>query len=382
MLFDVLPAALFKPLAAPGAQVYAGILSDLYTESQRAPHPLSRAIVLDIIIHHTVSASADPLASADETLGYLVSCGWLRSDIQHNDSPTGYLYTASYALTPHAFRLLSLVNAESSLNGQLLAIHDLLQTALRDPDAEPRLHEAAHLTAQLQNDLKDWQHNMRNAEINFNFNLSQNIVEAAAKLEAKGYAQARLVRENFQSLDRLLAGIVARQSQTLRRAPDDALGNKLSALITYLLSADPDTFTKISAPLINLFDGGDADTVTRPAESVPNVYAGAFVVDSAIPTAPTAVQIETARRETARQINRPINRERVSRLAQTLLLDKSEVSAADVAQSGAADLSLLLQLRLYGDGLLGYRVEDGAWVEVNGLSFRDFIMRREGVSES
>jgi hypothetical protein len=384
MFFDALPPALFKPLTAPGAKVYASILSDLYAESRRAPHPLSRAVVLDIVIHHTVSASADPLASADETLNYLESCGWVRSEIRRDvvaslmperlyaagDGPPGRLYTTVYALTPHAFRLLGLVNPDGDAppSSPLLAIHDLLQIALRDPDAGPRLGEAARLTAQLQAGLKEQQHNPAKDDVTLTPALYQNIIDAAARLETK-YPQARFIRETFQSFDRLLADMVAHRPLTPAHPADNALRHKLSSLITSLLSADPDSFTKTAAPLINLFTAGDADTVSPAAESAPP-----FVPDPASPPAPTAAQIEAARRETARQINRPINRERVSRLAQALLRDKTEVRAAEVAQIGAADLSLLLQLRLYGDGSLGYAVEDGAWVEVNGLGFRDFVL--------
>jgi len=392
MLFDALPAAFFKPLTAPGAQVYASILSDLYAESQRAPHPLSRAVVLDIIIHHTVSASPDPLASADETLHYLESCGWVRSEIRRDvaaslgserlqavrDGPPGHLYTHLYTLTPHAFRLLRLVNASapSSLNSRLLAIHDLLQTALRDPDAGRRLHEAARLTVQLHDDIKELQHNLSTAaasvDAGFDLTLGQNILDAAAKLEAKGWADARLIYETFHAIDRLLNDIASSQQQPATQATDYALSQHLSALINSLLSADPDTYTKIAAPLINLFDSGDADSQPQPVAS-----AGPFVPEDVLLPALTATQLESARRETVRQINRPINRERVSRLAQTLLRDKTEVRAVEVAQTGAADLSLLLQLRLYGDGSLGYTIEDGTWVEVNGLGFRDFVMKSE-----
>ena len=56
-------------VAAPEAQAHARILSELYAESRRSPHPLTLDIALDIIISHTIAphTADDPLPKARET---------------------------------------------------------------------------------------------------------------------------------------------------------------------------------------------------------------------------------------------------------------------------------------------------------------------------
>jgi hypothetical protein len=42
---------------------------------------------------------------------------------------------------------------------------------------------------------------------------------------------------------------------------------------------------------------------------------------------------------------------------------------------------LLIYLRNYGDGSLGYHVEEtpnAEWIERDGVGFRDFVLRRAG----
>jgi hypothetical protein len=82
---------------------------------------------------------------------------------------------------------------------------------------------------------------------------------------------------------------------------------------------------------------------------------------------------------TLQQMNRAISRERVRRYAAMLLRDRDELPATDLPLVGPDDLPLLIYLRSYGDGSLGYRIEeqpDGGWIERAGVGFRVFVLRR------
>lgn len=78
-------------------------------------------------------------------------------------------------------------------------------------------------------------------------------------------------------------------------------------------------------------------------------------------------------------MNRAVSRERVRRYAASLLRDRDELPAAQLPLTGPDDLPLLIYLRTYGDGSLGYQIEeqpDGDWIERAGVGFRSFVLRR------
>ena len=368
-LFNDLPASLFAPLAAPAAATYAKILSDLFAESRRAPQPLHCDLVLDIIISHTITSHTadDPLPQARETLRYLEECGWLRTQIQPD-------FTTACVLTPHAFQLLQIAGGDSSTSAELLvAIHDLLKAALLDVDNEHRISEAARLTGQLHSRLKELQHNAdANDSLPDLTRLRTAVLDAASKLEIRGHAPARYIREQFQSFDRILNDIAARRARSDTARPvDHAASAQLTAILTHLAAADKKTFAKYAGGLTHLHCQPQSPTVEPPSHRTTEP----FVPDDIPLPEPSADEIDSARREIMRQFNRPISRERVGRLAESILHGQLEARAADIVVAGSVDLPLLIQLRLHGDGSLGYRIEDGTWIEVNGLSFRDFIMK-------
>lgn|GEM_PF-2219745 len=374
-LFDNLPASLFAPLAAPEAQAHARILSDLYAESRRCPHPLTLDIALDIIISHTIAPhTADaPLPQARETLRYLETCGWLRTETQPD-------FTTACLLTPHAFQILQSLSLDSpSILELLIAIHDLLKAALLDVDNDHRLREAARLAFQLHNRLKELQHNSATlSAIEDTTRLRSAVIDAAAKLETRGHPPARYIRETIQSLDRLLDDITARQTR-LAAATDHppASATQLAAIITRLAASDKKTFAKHAEPLIHLYCQTSTQTPNFKLQT-PNIQAPNHLTtqlpNHSTAQPPSDSEIESARREIARQLRRPITRDRVRRAADSILRRRPEARAADLIAADVADLPLLAQLRIHGDGSLGYRIEDGAWIELNGLGFRDFVM--------
>ena len=82
--------------------------------------------------------------------------------------------------------------------------------------------------------------------------------------------------------------------------------------------------------------------------------------------------------DTARQLSRAISRQRIERYAREQLGDRAEIRAAEIPLSDPNQLALLIYLRAYGDGTLGYRVEelgDSPLIEHGGFAFRDFIIK-------
>src|SRR5689334_11757103 len=124
-LFSLLPPELFRPLASPGARVYASILLQLLAEAQRHHGPLSRERVLYLVasiladqpdvLALTSDASEpdanpeDPAPSTDRIalrgsaiVRYLERCGWLKTEMQSD-------FSQYFVLPDYAFRLLGVM---------------------------------------------------------------------------------------------------------------------------------------------------------------------------------------------------------------------------------------------------------------------------------
>lgn len=181
-LFSVIPVTLFNPLASPGALVYADVLLALLAGAQRHHLPLSRDLALSIVTERinrpaALALTADavegsePLTDnpaqdaadvvqtqASAVLRYLVRCGWLRAETQSD-------FTQAFIIPDYAFRLLRAFQEIATdepppLRGLICSIHDLLQAAIRDGNADVRLPEAHRQTLHLLNGLKELQHNI------------------------------------------------------------------------------------------------------------------------------------------------------------------------------------------------------------------------------
>lgn len=208
-------------------------------------------------------------------------------------------------------------------------------------------------------------------------------VESAA---ARLLDQMREVREQFEGLDRLLQLIDVRHSQfvdsavrtvELQLAASTTTSGQLHAILTALLTRDADQ-PRIDLPheLISLYSLGllDAESLAPPARA-----AAPFVPETTPMAGPSPDELEAARARTLHQLTRAISRERVRRFAADLLDGRDQLAAAEIPLSGPEDLPLLIYLRNYGDGSLGYTVEnsgDAAWIERDGVGFRDFVLHR------
>ena len=368
------PVSLFKPFNTPQAEAHLRLLAELYTESRRASQPLSHALVLDLIIAHH-PPTADPLPTARETLRFLEDCGWLHLKVQPNFQP-------ACTLTPYAFQILSLLQSSSITLAQLLTtISDLLKAALLNVENEERLQAAIQLTDQFLTQLKSIQHNAPTGAAPLADTAPQRaaLLEAATQLETRGLAPARYIREQFESLDRLLADIALRQTARPASVTPSAPANPpLVSVLHHLVAADKKTFSKLAATLINLYGQPN-----HPTTELPNhpISAPAFIPDDPLWPHPTQTEIAAARRDIAHQLNRPISPNRIRRLAQTFLANKPFVRAADLVTAGQADLPLLVQLRFHANNDLGYTIDDQPWVELNGLVFRDFLLKNPNFVE-
>lgn len=366
----MLPVSLFRPFNSPQAEAHLRLLAELYTVSRQAAQPLSRALVLDLIIAHNPPAD-DPLPAARATLRFLEDCGWLQTKIQPDFQP-------ACTLTPYAFQILRAFTSPSESTSQLLiTIHDLLKAALLDVENEDRLQAAVQLTDQFLTQLKSIQHNAPtgSAPPPDTAPLRAAVLEAASKLEARGHAPARYIREQFESFDRLQADIAARQmSRPNIVSQSKSETAKLAAVIKHLVAADKKAFSKLADSLISLYG-------QSPISNPPILQSQTFVPDDTTWPQPTQAEIVAARRDIARQLNRPISPNRVRRLAQTFLANKPFVRAADLLTEGQADLALLVQLRFHANSELGYTVEDQPWLELNGLVFRDFLLKNPNYVE-
>ena len=199
--------------------------------------------------------------------------------------------------------------------------------------------------------------------------------------------QIHEIHQHFEDLDRLIESIDIRHSQfvdsavrtvELQLSATTTTSGQLHDLLDRALHGDGARDSKDDAPatddVIALFDLEvvDAESLAPPARA-----ATPFVPEMIATTTLSADQIAEAHRRTRQQLGRTIGRERVRRFAQDLLRDRDNVRAADIPLAGPDDLPLLIYLRCYGDGSLGYHVEEhaGTWVEHDGVGFRDFTVR-------
>lgn len=201
LLFQKLPVALFVPLSAPLAELYAAVLLKIFEETQRHQEPLSWeycvAQIVEAILETEGAAQSDESVSAvemltpgqelppaytlngmgvdsmhaieaaedrervlreraTELLRNLKQYQWLREEIQADG-------TLMYSLPEYAFRLLRVFHEiatghEERLQGVICNIHDLLQAAVREGNASVRVPQARDETRRLLSRLKELQH--------------------------------------------------------------------------------------------------------------------------------------------------------------------------------------------------------------------------------
>lgn len=452
-LFYTLPAALFRPLASPGAEIYARILLALFAESSQRHYPLSRELALDVTIACLPDAQAltltddarDPESVASDLPGsdavtlqagailrYLERCGWLQGETQSD-------FTQTFIFPSYAFRLLRVLSELAAdeplqLAGLISSVHDLLNAAVSAGDLAVRGPQAARQTEQLVLGLQELHHNIgrhinhilealsthevletlfstyRSEIVDRAYHAlrttahvaryrqgilaaadqligSKALDDAARQLRERGEAdtpeqashrlQAQLatIRNYFESLDDRLRSIDQRHSQfvnaavravELRLAAQTTTSGQLDLILRGLLSERGQKALPLVEPLVQAYrlelpDNGSLAAPMRagqPFEPEPE-------------EAPRLADAERAAAldETLRQLNRAVSRTKIQRLAREWLHRR----ASEMPLAGPDELPVLIYLRAYGDGSLGYRAEElETWVTRGEIAFRDF----------
>jgi Family of unknown function (DUF5716) len=234
----------------------------------------------------------------------------------------------------------------------------------------------------------------------------EKLLAAAHRLRAGGEAesvesaatqllgQIREITECFDALDQRLQMIDARHSQFVSSAvraiemhltASSTTSGQLHAILSRLLAEEPGAANQPLPDdydrLINHFELGlfDESSLASPGRA-----AVPFVPEAITATSLSDEEIEEAQRQTLLSIARAISRDRVRRFAADQLSAREEMRGGEIDLKGPDDLPLLIYLRNYADGSLGYSVEelaDAEWIEREGVGFRDFVLRRTG-SES
>jgi hypothetical protein len=79
------------------------------------------------------------------------------------------------------------------------------------------------------------------------------------------------------------------------------------------------------------------------------------------------------------QLQRAIGRRRVQAFVEAVLGERSAMRASEIPDLQPELLPLLIYTRRYGDGSLGYAVEELAerpWIMRDDVGFHDFVIRR------
>ncbi len=430
-LFKVVPPNLFRPLAAPGAPVYARALFVLFDATRRHQQPLSRDLALSLVMEilsdpevlDAAAAIQDEFEETDDQgeeftdepgriqarssalLRTLARHGWLRVETQSD-------FSQQYILPDYAFRLLETLeviaaNEPPPLRGMIYGIHDLLQMALKDGDEHIRIPQAHRQMQRLMNGLKELQHNigahiegvlqrLQASQIleQFFTNYRQEIVDrvyhqlrttdhvarfrlsaldALAKIEREGKLLAAASRLRAGGEAESVESAAQRLLEQMREISEDLLTDETGAANRPL----PEQYRR----LVSSFERGLVD---ESSLAPPKRAAVAFVPEGVATPSLSDEEIAEARRQTLRSLARAISRDRVRRFAAELLRHSGEVRGGEIHIEGPDDLPLLIYLRNYGDGSLGYRVEESEnaeWIERDGVGFRDFVIRKSEVEQ-
>lgn len=455
-LFQSLPLTLFRPLASPGAPVYADILLAFFAEAVQRHQAFSRDYALTTVRQRLQEAGAleqtadaleaqtpsDELYANEEALmarayvilRYLEKCGWLKAD-----NATGYVQI--YSLPDHAFHLLSALQAwvaqgATPLSGLLSAIHDTLTAAVREGDLASRVPQALRQTEQFIAGLQSLYQNMgahidrvleqpdihaileewfgpyqqeisapayhalrttahvgryRQGTLNAIAQLlaSPDLETAAQQLVERRLApdaataqrtlreQLLSIREAFMDLDPRLANLDRRHEEfisavtrtiRLRLAARTTLSGQINEIIRTAIAhpaLQPSILHHVQAYALELLDSRTLAAPTRAGQP--------FAPQADEQPEPTAAELEAARAATRHEMARAITRNRIHDLAQTWLADQPRRAATELPLAQPDDLPLLMYVRAYGDGSLGYTIEEGTeWVERGGFAFKQF----------
>ncbi len=206
--------------------------------------------------------------------------------------------------------------------------------------------------------------------------------------------QIQDIQAHFNTLDNLLNAIDARHRQFFdvairsvesKLTADSTTSGHLRTILTALLDTQKsgtgadqmgDSFQEqLVESLVNLHELSLVDDKSLMSPRRPREP---FTSESEESNPLTDEEIEAAREVVLGQMLRSISREQVRAYAHKLLRDREERRADDFPLAGPDDLPMLIYLRAYGNGSLGYIVEelpDADKVQGNEIEFRNFLIR-------
>lgn len=225
----------------------------------------------------------------------------------------------------------------------------------------------------------------------------ERLAEAASDLRKSGGAgsvdegQLKLqeaigtIHERMDALDGLLSAVDDRNRQfhdaAIRKveltmnAGSSTSGQLHQILVAFTSGqADPADYpTLVDRFSLELMGPGSLATPAREAR--------AFAPAPPERHEPDPVAIEEARERSTRQIRLALrfSRQKVQEYALRALGNRPAMRASELPLTGPDDLPMLIYLRRYGDGSLGYRVDRktrGAWIVMDGVGFEDFTIER------
>jgi hypothetical protein len=221
------------------------------------------------------------------------------------------------------------------------------------------------------------------------------IVESKeVRSEEEGYNRLLTIchelREGFETVDQLLSLIDDRHSQfvgaavrTIERylSAHSTTSGQLHSLLSHILTTPASPLTESMAEALRLFilQLPTAESLA-PLSRTPTPFVAAEEQNVQI----ADTEIERLRQVTQMQLRQSVSRDRIRRFAATLLQEQETIYATSIPVTGAETLPMIIYLRAYGDGALGYKIEEleePHWVEQDGIAYRDFVIRRYEESE-
>jgi len=373
-------------------------------------------------------------------LRHLENCGWLKADNLTGYLQVYYLPDYAFHIL-RALKEWTEQGA-TPLSGLLSAIHDTLNAAVREGDLASRVPQAHRQTEQLIVGLQSLYQNigahidrvLEQADIRaileqwfgkYRTEISapayhalrttahlgryrQDTLSAIAQLleaseletaahqlvdrrQAPDLEAARQtlrdqlfrIRDNFIELDLRLTNLDGRHEQfisavsrtiRLRLAAQTTLSGKLNELI--LTAIAHNELLEAVGQRLNIFA---LELLDSRSPAAPTQAGQPFEPQADDTPEPTAEEITAARVGTQREMERAITRNKIRTLAEQWLAEQPRRAASQLPLSQPDDLPLLIYVRAYGDGSLGYEIEEGnEWVEQGGFVFRQFhLVKRE-----
>lgn len=373
-------------------------------------------------------------------LRHLEKCGWLKADNLADYAQVYFLPDYAFHIL-RALKEWAVLGA-TPLSGLLSAIHDTLTAAVREGDLASRVPQTQRQTEQLVVGLQSLYQNMgahidrvleqadirailehwfgayrteisapayhalrttahlgryRQGALNaIALLLDSPAVESAAQqlvarrqapsVEAARQAlrdQLLRIRDDFVELDPRLANLDRRHEQfisavartiRLRLAAQTTLSGKLNELIETAV-AHAALLTAVGQR-VNLFA---LELLDSRSPAAPTRAGQPFEPRADEAPEPTEAEIAAARADTHREMERAITRNKIRALAGRWLAATPRRAASDLPLTQPEDLPLLMYVRAYGDGSLGYVIEEGdEWVQQGGFAFREFHLIKQG----